>query len=101
MAGQVLDRGPEFGVTGLIIEHNTATSLGEISAGVSNYDFSTVFGAMTSPCGGRGDRGQYREILAKAHRLGIEPMSCAPKCTFPRASGAVNLDDPALWAINR
>jgi hypothetical protein len=101
MAGQVLDRVPEFNVTGLIIEHNTGSvGWGEILGGLCNYDFSDRFRREDAE---RADveklRNQYREILAKARRLGIDTYIMCPEVHVPKGFGPVNLDDPALWSL--
>ncbi len=101
MAGRVLDRGPEFDVTGLIIEHNTGNvGWGEILGGLCNYDFSDRFRRDDA---GRAAveevRGQYRQILAKARRLGIDTYVMCPEVHVPKGFGEINLDDPALWVL--
>jgi len=101
MAGQVLDRAPEFGVTGLIIEHNTGNvGWGEIIGGLCNYDFSDRF---RRDAAGRAEaeklRNQYREILAKARRLGVDSYIMCPEVHVPAGFGEINLDDPALWSL--
>jgi hypothetical protein len=65
-----------------------------------NYDFSDRFRRDDA---GRAEveavRAQYREILAKAHRLGIDTYVMCPEVHVPKGFGPINLDDPALWAL--
>jgi hypothetical protein len=101
MAAQVLDRAPEFDVTGLIIEHNTGNvGWGEIIGGLCNYDFSDRF--RRDDAGRRAVedlRDQYRKILSKARRLGVDTYVMCPEVHVPPGFGEVNLDDPALWSL--
>jgi hypothetical protein len=100
-AATVLSRAPEFGVTGLILEHDTGdVPWGTILDGLCDYDFSERWRRDEA---GREAvdtlRRRYREITAAARAAGVDTYLLCPEIDLPAGFGPVNLDDPELWVV--
>lgn len=101
MALRVLDRAREFEVTGLILENDLGgVGWGEILGGLCNYDFTDSFMRDDAGRAAVGTlREQYRAIITKARRLGIDVYIMCPEVHVPEGFGEINLDNPRVWSL--
>lgn len=100
-ASGVLEHAREFGITGVILEHDSdEVPWGVILDGLSTYDFDVRFrreGAARAAVERRRDR--YRELTSQAQNLGLQTYLLCPEIHVPPAFGNVDLDDPAVWDL--